>query len=361
MPEKVVRSHDVGAAGRMAIALVVSVALCVGLSATAGNAAGEPCRVRNVSTGQQFNRLQPAISAATAGNRIEVRGTCRGSAIVDRDLVIKGRWTRAWGSALLEGSRTGAYVISVRADVKLTLSTLVMIGNRADRYGTGGALLNHGTTLLKSARVRGQAYGTAIVNQGALTFFGTSRAADGVVNHGEMTVNDKSRLDGGMRAHVGPWGPDGAKNYGVLTLNDTSRVSGNRGHGVFNGGTLVLNGASRIVRNGRAAVYNRGTITMNGSSRISRNSNIGVYIQKGGTLTMNERSWISQNSAINGAGVFLRRGTLTMNDDSRIRYNHARRKGGGIYVTRATLSGVRCGPSANANVRHNKPHNCYFE
>ncbi len=58
--------------------------------------AAEPCRVRNVDSGQRYTKLPPAIVEATAGDRIELRGTCRGSATVDRDLVINGRWTKPW-------------------------------------------------------------------------------------------------------------------------------------------------------------------------------------------------------------------------------------------------------------------------
>lgn len=353
--------HTRWPAARRVVVLVVSVMLAVGLTTTAGNARSEPCRVRNADSGREFVRLQPAIAAAAAGDRVEVRGTCRGSSTVDKPLFIKGRTTRAWGRARLEGNRTGAFVLSVPADVELTLGTLAIVGNRADRHGVGGALLNRGTMTLNSARIRGPVYGTAIVNEGTLVLNGTSRVRDGVENGGEMMLNDKSRIDGGNRAHTGPYDASGAQNDGLLTLNDSSEIRDNRGHGVFNEGALVLNGASRIIGNGRSGVFDRGTITLNGSSRISRNRGTGVYIQKSGTLTMNGRSWISRNSAAKGAGVFLRHGTLTMNDDSTIRYNEARYRGGGIYVARATLSGVHCGPGAGANVRHNKPRDCFFE
>ena len=145
--------HTRWPAARRVVVLVVSVMLAVGLTTTAGNARSEPCRVRNADSGREFVRLQPAIAAAAAGDRVEVRGTCRGSSTVDKPLFIKGRTTRAWGRARLEGNRTGAFVLSVPADVELTLGTLAIVGNRADRDGVGGALLNRGTMTLNSARI----------------------------------------------------------------------------------------------------------------------------------------------------------------------------------------------------------------
>ena len=43
------------------------------------------------------------------------------------------------------------------------------------------------------------------------------------------------------------------------------------------------------------------------------------------------------------------------------KYNEARIEGGGLYVGRGTLDGVRCGPASDANVRYNDPQDCVFE
>jgi hypothetical protein len=317
--------------------------------------------VRNAETGQRYSKLQAAIGAASAGDRIEVRGTCRGTTTVDRDLAIKGVWTTAWGRARLEGNRSGAFTLTVEPGVTLTLKSTTVYGNRADRDGVGGGLRNRGTTTFRGTHVRGPGYGTAVVNEGTLMLEGKSRIGDGVVNEGEMTVNHEGRIDGGWRGHSGPYPAYGVYNVGRLTLNDASGVVDNRADGVFNRGDLVLNDESRVIRNGESGVFNRGRVVMNEASRIARNDGPGVYIQRDGSLTMSGRSWVSRNQSARGAGVFLRSGTLTMSGNSRIRYNEARIEGGGLYVGRGTLEGVRCGPATDANVRYNDPQDCVFE
>ncbi len=252
-------------------------------------------------------------------------------------------------------------MLTVEKDVTLVLKSTKVFGARADRDGIGGGLLNQGVTTLKNVRLRGPGYGTAMVNRGTLVLAGESRVGDGVENEGEMTLNDQSRIAGGRRGHSGPYLAMGVYNVGLLTLNDDSGIVQNRWYGVSNEGVLVLNDAGRIVRNGRSGVFDRGSVIMNDSSRISHNGGAGVSIQKAGALTMNGRSWISRNRAARGAGVFLRSGTLTMNQQSRIRHNEAGIEGGGLYVGAGALSGVACGPTNEANIRHNEPHDCFFE
>lgn len=342
-------------------AALLAIVSLLGPSMPEALAGREPCRVRNVDGAQSHTSLQPAIAAATPGDRLEVRGTCRASATVDRDLVVKGRWTRAWGRARLEGRRDGRFVMTIEPGVAFVLRSMTVFGNRADRDGTGGGLLNHGITTLNDTRVRGPGYGTAVVNTGSLTINAQSRVGDGVENEGDLTLNQQSRIDGGGRGHSGPYLAMGVYNAGLVTLNGRSGIVDNRWYGISNRGTLVLNDESRITGNGRSGIHNRGSVVMNDSSRISHNDGAGVYTQHGGSLTMSGRSWISRNKAARGAGVFLRSGALTMADDSRIRHNKAGTKGGGLYVGAGTLVGVRCGPSSDANVRNNKPRDCVFE
>ena len=341
---------------RSLMAAVLSGALIVATAGSVG-AGSEPCRVKNLDSGQRHSKLQSAVTAATSGDRIEVRGTCRGSTTIDRDLTVKGYWTRAWGRARLEGTEVGTFVLTVKPGVSLTLKSTTAFAARADRDGNGGGLMNRGTATLKSARVRGPSYATAIVNEGSITISGTSDIGN-VQNRGELTLGGQSSMDG-RRQDYGPYSA-GIYNEGLLTLNGRSSIVDNRNDGVLNYGTVFLNGESRVARN-RRGVFNRGIVVMNDTGRVVHNDSTGIYIQLKGTLTMNDRSWVSHNEAPRGAGVFVRNGTLTMNDGSRIRYNRARIEGGGLYVGNGTLFGVRCGPGGDANVRRNNPQDCFFE
>jgi len=65
------------------------VAGLLGIGSTA-SAAPASCEVDNSTTLATYSSLQAAINAASAGNTLEVKGTCVGTSIVTKNLRIKG-------------------------------------------------------------------------------------------------------------------------------------------------------------------------------------------------------------------------------------------------------------------------------
>jgi hypothetical protein len=84
--------------GYLPIAALMAVLLLWMLGAgTATAAAPGKCSVKNAETGRTVARLQQAVRAAGAGDRLVVRGTCTGGTLVNKDLAIVGVETRRTG------------------------------------------------------------------------------------------------------------------------------------------------------------------------------------------------------------------------------------------------------------------------
>ncbi len=384
---------------RSVVAGLVTLALLATLTAVPASAASaNTCKVRNLDTGRIDGRLQKAANHARPGHRLVVRGTCRGTTVIRKNLSIKGRSTKLRGKPILDGTRSHFRVMTVLPGVKLTMRNLIVKNANNRPYSAG--IANYGTLILHDVRVRNNRIG--VRNRGGrLTLHGISRIHRNLVagvRYGTVTLNDHSSIRDNR-----PWsGSDrcirgmGAEADSV-TLNDNSHISGNC-YGVAVGrerrpGSLTLNGASSIRDNFHRGVLlteSSQTLTLNGSSSISGNGRSGIYVSYGtvtlndsssisgnkedgrgggadlhrGSLTLNGSSHISGNSADGGGGVFLYGGTLTLNDGSHISGNSASSAGGGVLVSRwaeSPLSGVDCGPGAGANVRNNAPDDCYFE
>ena len=285
----------------------------------------------------------------------------------------------------------------------LTLREVAVRGNRvvaSGKSGGGAGVFNSGTlTLYGFSRIIGN------------TASGYSADGGGVFNSGTLTLDDTSRIERNtVRSGIlHGWGTTwveghggGVANFGTLTLNDRSAISDNTvlddcrttnvvyggGGGVQNGGSLVLNGSSRISRNSVKAVHcrastvltrgggvgNGGSLVLNGSSRISRNSVVAIVggdallagrgggVLNGGSLVLNDSSVIGDNAALEGGGVEDGGETpITMTGLSAISGNTAGEHGGGIrYKRTSELAGVACGPGVGANVRRNRPDDCYL-
>jgi len=327
---------------RLLIAASVALALVMTLGATSTTAASPTaCRVQNTHTRTTFTAFQAAVDAASKGDRLTVRGTCHGGAVIDTDLVIKGVQTSATDMAVLDGDGKGR-VLKVIRGVRVSLRDLTVRGGNAlrregrphnctsDFPSCGGGIINRGTLILWSVLV--------LDNH-------ASDLGGGVTNQGTLTLNGHSRISGNTAHMTG----GGVENQGTLTLNGHSRISHNTGRdtsatGVYNTGSLTLNDHSRISGNrgsSGAGVENFGRLTLNDHSRISGNTashGVGGGVSTyGGTLTLNHHSQISGNTSRGigggrGGGVYSYRGTLTLNDRSRISGNTARGEGGGVYA-----------------------------
>jgi len=265
--------RTVGALLRAKASLVslVSLTLLVALMVPTAAASDGSCRVRNLGTSMAYPSLQAAVDGASAGDRLVVKGLCRGGTVVDRDLDISGVRTARWGRPVLDGERK-ARVLKIARAATVTLRGLNIRGGHIN-YGAG--IMNRGTLTVKESRIRdnrAEEAGGAIANVrlarltlrkvalrgnsafgngGALWSLGpaavrgsrlvANRAISGgaIVNGSRMAISGS--LVRGNKA-IGNGIGGGIWTFGSLTLRDT-RVTGNRvdgqGGGIHGSGKLV--------------------------------------------------------------------------------------------------------------------------
>ena len=218
-------------------------------------------------------------------------------AVLDRDLHVRGTRTTSSGPPTLDGDGHGS-VLTVRRGATVTLAGLHVTGGSDPE---GGGIRNAGDLSLRNVAVHGNhaRYGAGIYNRlGALL-----RLADATAIHHNVAARD--------------------------------------GGGVWSDGFLAL----------------RGTTTIRGN-RATRAG--GVWNDRAGTLHLVADSAIRANTARRFGGGAWTRGQLTMEEDSSIRSNAAAVDvGGGLYIAGGTLTGVTCGPLADANVHGNAPDDCF--
>ena len=178
------------------------------------------CRVRNSETGRTRTSLQKAVDAARAGDRLTVRGICRGLSTVGKDLTISGIRPKGSGEPTLAGMDRGT-VLRVRTGLSVKIENLTIRGGAGDQ---GGGIINRGTLTLRSVVVRGNR---------------ATGAGGGIVNSGRLVLAGASSVRGNTSRAKG----GGIVNSGTLTMAQGSSVSGNTsalpGGGVANRGTLV--------------------------------------------------------------------------------------------------------------------------
>ncbi len=287
---------------RLSVSITTMLVLA-GVSVAGPTSAASPtaCRVRNLDTGVTKTGLQKAVRAATAGDRLTVRGTCRGRTRINRQrLTITGIRRPGSGQPTLVGNQWGS-TLSVPGGKKVWLTKLTIRGGTADNGG--GGIVNIGNVVLRDVVIRDNDanYGGGVLNLGHLRLLGST------------SIRHNTAGTGG-----------GVETRGPVILEGTSSISGNTTSS--EGGGVHIDGA--------------GSLTMGGSTSISGN--------------------IGDNY---GGGVWIRHGTLTMTGESSITGNTAtdfNPRGGGLYADDATLVGVVCQPEKDANVYGNVPEDCYI-
>jgi hypothetical protein len=397
---------------RLLVAAIFAVTLTMAQTIPASAGSPTDCRVRNTVTGKTYTAPQAAVDAAKRGDRLTVRGTCRGRTIIDRSIVIVGvpEADPRRPPTLTGGNK--AWVIVLRKALKVRIGGLRIQGTEDPCYA-GQGIRNLGNLTLSDVEVR-RLYG-GIANEGRLRLIGAASVEDncrsGVVNHGVMAMRDTSRVVRNAQG-LPPTMVHGAlafHNTGTLTMDGSSRISHN-GEVLYNNGSMTMNGTSVISHN-PVANNRQGVLTLNDSSSIrsnhlpaaecgSRSGSAGLAcpwescagVENAGTLTLNDTSSIRDNSAGGNGGGVCNSGSLTLNDSSSINGNSAGGRGGGVQMNRyaasppsltmagnsaivgnsasegggiwysvanATLGSVTCGP--DGNVYGNTPDDCHVE
>jgi len=330
-------------AGFLAMCLVVT----VGAGATSA-ASKTDCVVKRSGTSKTYTRLQVAVRQAKPRSQLLVKGTCKGSTVIGKNLTIRGKRSNR-GKPILDG-KGKSRVLKIKPDAKVTIQNLTIRDGRT-KAKPGGAVINRGKLLLFAVIVRGsrtKGHGGGIYNEGNLQIRATSQV-----------IRNKAKLGGGIY------------NEGVVRLDGTSRVDANvarDGGGVYNTGALRLRELSRISRNraeptgSGGGVYNVGELTLRGNSTVRDNSATlgGAIASVRGTVALGDDSRVKGNSAQSAGGVSSdAASSLTMSERSQIRENSGLDVGG--LHNLGTIVGVKCAPGTLANVIDNVPTDCLLQ
>lgn len=251
----------------------------VGLDQMFGGAAPPPptaCRVRNVDSGVVRGSLQRAVRAASAGDRLTVRGTCKGTTTIPKDVRIRGTRNATSGPPTLDG-RAGGSVVTVASNAAVTIRSLKVTGGEDP---SGGGIDNRGSLTLGDVIVGAN----AAENGGGVL----NRAGASLLLRGGSSVrrNIASARGGGVLNRVGA--TVRLKGSSAIRLNTASQDGG----GVLNAGSavLILAGSSSI--------------------RANRAAGSGGGAHTGGTLVLRDSAVIAGNEAFAGGGIFLAQGEL---------------------------------------------------
>jgi hypothetical protein len=212
------------------------------------------CRVWNSTQHAWFasvdgSALTDAISAAAAGDRLTVFGTCFGNYTIDRDLTVSGSWSSAT-PATISGAGLGRTLL-IQPDVTVTLSHLTITGGNVNTPGGGGGLfVNDGAKVLLYRS-------TVIANS-------TSLVGGGIVNGGALAVI-RSSVE--QNYAVGDGDGGGIYNYGQLVVIGSrlwNNLAGGVGGGLFNESSAILRWSSvRFNRaSGAGGILNVGLLTL---------------------------------------------------------------------------------------------------
>ena len=156
---------------RLALPLIVAMGLTI-LVPPLVTGAASPCRVRNVDQGTSGGSLKALAAAANDGDRLRVRGVCRGEVVVTNDITISG----VGDSPTVTGQGIRR-VFRIQPGATVTIKKLRIRDGRAPSSAGlrgGGGIRNRGELTLLDSTVRdsragGGGLGGGILNLGDLT------------------------------------------------------------------------------------------------------------------------------------------------------------------------------------------------
>ena len=159
---------------RLSTVLIAAAGLAAAgvVASPAASAAPPPCRVKNATQGTSFATvaglaLTRAIARANPGDRLDIRGKCVGSFVVDKNLDLFGNPNKA-DETVLDGGRVGR-VVTVDPEAVVRMTDLVVTRGYVS---SGAGILNIGElTLIRSYVFDNHAdfSGGGILNLGDLT------------------------------------------------------------------------------------------------------------------------------------------------------------------------------------------------
>ena len=129
----------------------VAVVACMAMSLlllTASGAMAAQSKCLIVGAGGSYGTLQAAVNAATAGDKLKVKGTCYGDTTISKNLTITGQSNPGFGSATLNGGNNalspGSVIVNRGATVAVTGLTITggYSATIAGNTGGGGGVHN---------------------------------------------------------------------------------------------------------------------------------------------------------------------------------------------------------------------------
>jgi hypothetical protein len=269
----------------------------VALLAPFGAVAGPPpCQTKNVRTGFEYkgaNSLTTAISAANAGDTINVWGTCVGNFEVGKNVTLRGQGK----NATLDGGAAGT-VLHI-TDGTTTVDGLKITNGVADVSSpdNGGDCCVGGGIAVSGPTAGVRVLNSLVTGNLASLFGGGIDVDEGTLDLVNSTVSANTAVQGSGGIDT---------DFGTVTLTG-STVSEN---------TVTTGSAGGIWNFGGTVSLNNSTISANSASNPS------ATLARGGG--------IRNQSALDGTGtVVVSQATLTLSGATTITGNHAE-QGGGI-------------------------------
>jgi hypothetical protein len=233
-----------------------------------------PCEALAANSNTIFPTLQGAVDAvrATFANPavVRVRGTCRGTTLVKKDVTIVGVDTTRTGRATLVGPGTGR-VVTIGKGFVVTMTDLIIRGGDVtgvtDYPGNaGGGIRNNGTLTLERVTLKRNraAWGGGISSAGKLTILGsrittnTATRNGGGVDVDGQERNSSSLIERTQIDHnVADVGGGGINNYAATLVVLDTELSDNRARlgGAISGVNITRDRTGLDVR---SRIYLRG-------------------------------------------------------------------------------------------------------
>lgn len=321
-------------------------------------------KITNENTGEVYTDLQTAITAASSGDTLEIKGTCVGSFVIAKNLILKGT-----DDAILDGAGAGTPLTVMTnpistVEITVTAAGLTIQNGLSTNLG-GGGVLNVGAHLvLKNSRIRNN---NALLGNGGgimnLTTSPSSFIASLSLIDCEVTDNSTQEAGGGI-ANVGGildmYETNVTKNFaqqiggGIASIqgsNSITKCKINQNVAILAGGGIAdflasLTTLSRVVvKNNTAAlgggIYNGAAIP-------------GTLAAPGpGSTLIALRSNINDNIAyFEGGGLFNEATATATLNHSKVNRNEALTAGGGIFNNTGAFLNL-----SNTEVKKNTPDN----
>jgi hypothetical protein len=261
-----------------------------------------PCQTKNVRTGFEYKGATPlttAITAANAGDTINIWGTCIGNFEVGKNLTLKGQGR----NATLDGGGAGT-VLHITAGTT-TVDGLKITNGVVSVYSPENADCCVGGGIAVSGPTAGVRVLNSLVTGNSASLFG------GGIDVDEGTLDLVNSTVSANTAVGGSGGID--TDFGTITLTG-STVSGNTvttgsAGGIWNfGGTATLNNST--IRGNSAAnpsttlargggIRNQSSLNNNGTPTDPSDD----FVVKQATLTLSGTTTITGNQAEQGGGI----------------------------------------------------------